>query len=358
MTIFIPENLPRDELLNVSGARRLAAPVGPADAIGLESRHYFSRAFAESLDSSGHARFEMIATVESTRELLKELRACNFQRWIVNDGEAGHGLRRLGFEIDFSCALDDIGVSFVIPVFDKTADELKRAIRSIVISYRTAGLSARSEIIIIDDGSNLDISAVVAQLAGEFRFYDLRVIRNGSNKGVARSRNAGVKAARNDIVMFLDADDEIHPELVRAFVVQIQAGTDIAGSDMIIPGSGEVFIGRPQGVPEIFKRNSFGSGIALNLKSPALRRLMRFQPLYNPLFSVCYEDWELNCVLRVLGARMAVVPAPLYRYHRREAGRDTSARRFHPYFKRLLPVSAKARAWAARTCSFGIGFHT
>jgi cellulose synthase/poly-beta-1,6-N-acetylglucosamine synthase-like glycosyltransferase len=62
------------------------------------------------------------------------------------------------------------------------------------------------EIIVVDDGS-MDDTASIAQMAG------VQVIRQ-SNRGPAAARNAGVRAARGDIVLFTDADCEPLPDWI------------------------------------------------------------------------------------------------------------------------------------------------
>ncbi|MBI5135103.1 glycosyltransferase [Candidatus Uhrbacteria bacterium] len=56
-----------------------------------------------------------------------------------------------------------------------------------------------SEVIVVDDGST-DSTANIARTAGA------TVIRNNRNIGKAQSMDRGVAAARNDMILFLDAD--------------------------------------------------------------------------------------------------------------------------------------------------------
>ncbi len=60
------------------------------------------------------------------------------------------------------------------------------------------------ECIVVDDGST-DGTAALASTLG------VTLIRQ-ANSGVSVSRNAGLAAAHGDLVVFLDADDELLPE--------------------------------------------------------------------------------------------------------------------------------------------------
>jgi glycosyltransferase involved in cell wall biosynthesis len=62
------------------------------------------------------------------------------------------------------------------------------------------------EVIVVDDGSRDDSLDVL-------RPYEDRVrVITQANQGVAAARNHGISASRGDLVAFLDADDEWHPE--------------------------------------------------------------------------------------------------------------------------------------------------
>jgi glycosyltransferase involved in cell wall biosynthesis len=86
-------------------------------------------------------------------------------------------------------------LSVIIPCFN--ADRfVGEAIRSVLAQSRPA-----DEIIVVDDGSTDGSAAQVARYADK-----VRQIRQ-HNAGPAAARNAGVAAARHDLIAFLDADD-------------------------------------------------------------------------------------------------------------------------------------------------------
>lgn len=86
-------------------------------------------------------------------------------------------------------------ISVIIPVHNG-AEFLPDAIASV----RAQGYSSL-EIIVVDDGST-DRTAQVVQTLGESIHYLYQ-----QNQGPAAARNAGVAAARGELITFLDADD-------------------------------------------------------------------------------------------------------------------------------------------------------
>lgn len=85
-------------------------------------------------------------------------------------------------------------VSIIIPVRDQPED-LAECLQSIAnLKYPRE----RLEIIVVDDGSESDLSQVVSA--------EIKVIRLAESRGPAVCRNLGAEKARGDILAFLDAD--------------------------------------------------------------------------------------------------------------------------------------------------------
>ena len=92
-------------------------------------------------------------------------------------------------------------VAVVIPCY-RQGRFLPAAIESVLTQTVPA-----AELIVVDDGSD-DDTADVAR-----RFGEVRLIRQ-ENGGLASARNAGLRAAGADKVIFLDADDGLLPDAV------------------------------------------------------------------------------------------------------------------------------------------------
>ena len=95
-------------------------------------------------------------------------------------------------------------VSVIIPVYN-VEKYIKRSIESVLIQDEVC------ELILVDDGST-DNSLKICQ---QMQLEDERIVivhHEGTiNKGASASRNAGIKAAKNEFVAFLDSDDYYLP---------------------------------------------------------------------------------------------------------------------------------------------------
>lgn len=91
-------------------------------------------------------------------------------------------------------------VSVVLPCFNQ-ARFLPAAVASVRIQHYQP-----VECIVVNDGSTDDTATVASKLG-------VRVLEQ-SNRGVSEARNAGLAAARSDLIVFLDADDELLPDAI------------------------------------------------------------------------------------------------------------------------------------------------
>jgi glycosyltransferase involved in cell wall biosynthesis len=110
-------------------------------------------------------------------------------------------------------------LSVVIPTYNRR-ERLGRVLRSLEEQSVDADTF---EVVVIDDGS----TDQTAEWLGSQRFrFPLRVVRQ-ANSGPAAARNAGVEAAANPIVLFLDDDVVPSPGLVREHLGMHEAERDI-----------------------------------------------------------------------------------------------------------------------------------
>jgi len=86
-----------------------------------------------------------------------------------------------------------MSVSVVVPAYNE-ASRISAVLTPLV------DCSSVDEVIVVDDGSD-DRTAEVAQ-----RFFDVQVISLPENRGKAAALDEGVRHARNEILLFLDAD--------------------------------------------------------------------------------------------------------------------------------------------------------
>ena len=100
-----------------------------------------------------------------------------------------------------------IKLSFVIPAYN-AADTIGSAIRSIVFPKADIPDTWSVEIIAVDDGSEDDTARSAIASAGPMAAA-LSVVHHLENRGKCAATNTGIKATRGDIVIILDADDEM-----------------------------------------------------------------------------------------------------------------------------------------------------
>jgi GT2 family glycosyltransferase len=106
-------------------------------------------------------------------------------------------------------------VSVIVPAYNSAA-ELGECLRAI-----GAATEAPDEVIVVDDAST-DDTAAVAAAAGA------RVIRAEANGGPAAARNRGAAAARGNVLLFIDSDVAIAPDVVARVRRTLAADAEIA----------------------------------------------------------------------------------------------------------------------------------
>ena len=102
-------------------------------------------------------------------------------------------------------------ISFIVPAYNEETElpETLRAIHSAAVGYKF-------EIVLANDGST-DATAGIGEQFGA------RVI-SIERRQIAAARNAGARAARGDIFIFVDADTRIGPEHVRGATNALEKG--------------------------------------------------------------------------------------------------------------------------------------
>ncbi len=106
-------------------------------------------------------------------------------------------------------------VSVVIPAYNE-AHGIARVIE------RVRAILPQAEIIVVDDCSQ-DETAAVAQAAGA------RVIRHPVNRGNGAAVKTGIRRARGEVVLLMDADGQMDPQYIPDLL-----GGIVAGYDMVV----------------------------------------------------------------------------------------------------------------------------
>ena len=104
-------------------------------------------------------------------------------------------------------------VSFVIPCWNEQA-LLGRTLDALFAAARQMGVPF--EVVVADDASS-DCTAEIARRGGA-------VVISTDRRQISATRNAGARVARGDLLVFVDADTLVTPEVLRAAVEAVRHG--------------------------------------------------------------------------------------------------------------------------------------
>jgi glycosyltransferase involved in cell wall biosynthesis len=226
-------------------------------------------------------------------------------------------------------------VSIVIPCFNQ-ASYLPESIGSALAqSYRPI------EIVVVDDGSADDTAAVAS------RYEGVACVRQ-ANRGLAHARNAGLAACRGQCVVFLDADDRLHPDAVERGIEALAGRPDAAlafGRAQVIDADGAAMftagIPRPDedGYAALLASNTIWTpGVAI-FRREALDEAGGFDPRVHAA-----ADYDLY--LRIARRHALVAHAGVvadYRHHAAAMSRDAAV-----MLRTTLDVHRRQRRHARR----------
>lgn len=205
-------------------------------------------------------------------------------------------------------------IAVVVPFRDRL-DLLREAIASLQAQTLTDW-----EALLVDDGSNGSTLAGLRGLLVDDPRLRLLAASSEGTAGACRARNAGVRAARAPLVVFLDSDDLLQPW---ALAGRASAMVAMPGLDYIVNG-GEVFdrVRGDVGVPW----NTLEAGDPLDrflaadtpwqTSGPTWRAaaLARLGPW--PEDAASWQDWEYHVRALCSGLRYRLLPAQDYSHRR------------------------------------------
>ena len=135
-------------------------------------------------------------------------------------------------------------ISVIVPTYNR-AQQLPRALDSILCQS-----CSPKEIIVVDDGSTDETSALMTSEYPEIVFIQQQ------NTGVSSARNVGIKRASGDWIAFLDSDDEWLPEKL-----EIQMKALYENPEIKICHTNEIWIRNGKRVNPKKKHEKFGGWI-------------------------------------------------------------------------------------------------
>jgi glycosyltransferase involved in cell wall biosynthesis len=214
-------------------------------------------------------------------------------------------------------------VSVVVPYYNMQA-YIDQTLQSVLTSRYP-----NWEMLVVNDGSTQ--TEAIAKLAELRQYYahDPRIrFLDKPNGGLGSARNFGIRAARGEFILSLDADDVIHPDYLRRAVTALQRNPELVGLSCFV----NFFLdGEPPDrhcdyvipydlLPELIglenRAGVAGSVFRRSLFDTAAEGTTPGGLTYaEHLFA--YEDWDLWWQLAERDCRVETLPWILYRYRRR-----------------------------------------
>jgi glycosyltransferase involved in cell wall biosynthesis len=202
----------------------------------------------------------------------------------------------------------DLAVSVVVPVYDAEA-----TIGELVARIEAAlAPAARLEIVLVNDGSRDRSAAVIADLAAtDPRVVPIDLMRN---YGQHNALLAGIRAARNDVVVTLDDDLQNPPEEIPKLLAKLAEGYDVVYGTPLVEQHGWLR-DLASHLTKLTLQNAMGAETARNISAfRAFRLELReaFAGYRNPFVSI-------DVLLTWATTRFAALPV---RHDPRRVGRS------------------------------------
>lgn len=200
-------------------------------------------------------------------------------------------------------------VSVVIATYN-AADTLEACLASLErLAY------PNFEVIIVDDGSEDGTRAIAARFSS-FNYIDL-----GSNRGLSAARNAGVRAARGEIIAFTDADCQVDDQWLRFLVAAFEHNdwAAVGGPNLLPPEDGYVasaVMATPGGPAHVMLTDRIAEhipGCNMAFRADALRKVGCF----DPQFRVAGDDVDLCWRFLKHDMTIGFAPGAFVWHHRR-----------------------------------------
>lgn len=130
--------------------------------------------------------------------------------------------------------VNDPRISVIVPCYN-VKDYLEECVESLLVQSFDS-----YEILLVDDGSSDDTSAIVDRYAD--KYPNVRAIHK-QNGGLSSARNAGLDAAKGDYIAFVDSDDLVYPDYLKSLyetATRCHAGITVCGYEKFENESGIV----------------------------------------------------------------------------------------------------------------------
>ena len=193
-------------------------------------------------------------------------------------------------------------VSVVIPCYNSERYILA-CIKSVLLQKQKP-----SEIIIVDDGSRDRTLKVVNESIKKYKL--IRVVQHKTNKGLAEARNTGLLVANGEIVVFIDSDCLMDPNLLKYV-------TEDFSDPQIVGVGGQEVVKTPRTIYDKYRKTfpqSWGENKIVNppflwgLCFSFRRNILLKSGLFSSMFKTNGEDVDISLRLMKMGYKLLYDP--------------------------------------------------
>lgn len=231
-------------------------------------------------------------------------------------------------------------VSMIIPIYNTKTAFLKQAIDSIFnqnLHLETDGAQQQLgiELILINDGSNLDCSNIIQELTVPFYTHPYFVIHHIHflhNQGIGSALQSGVQHCSHSLIFRMDSDDIALPNRVREQVKYMDAHPECPACGTQI----QLFrhlgcLHPPSTLPLILTKDEFvRHPMDWFVAHPTMcyrQNVLQHVGGYNPSMRSMIEDYDLHMRILKLYGRLDNLPNVLLHYRNHEDQVTTKALR-------------------------------
>lgn len=235
-------------------------------------------------------------------------------------------------------------VSIIVPAYNAER-WLPAAVRSVL-----AQTEQDWELVLVDDGS----TDATPSLCDGYVASDARIrVEHTPNAGVSAARNRGLKLCRGQWILFLDADDVMHPDMLRIMLDAairhkaemvscatyqfhtLRQESEWLDAPVRTPVKERILTSEDAILEAYYQTSQLNVSVCAKLYSRSVWHSQRF-------YDGRYEDLEIAGKLMESANRIVCVDAPLYGYRQNP---DSYMHRFTLQRLDVLKVTEQLEAW-------------